>query len=103
MRCTVLGAGSWGTALGATLASKGFPVTMWDKDVPVLDAIAQQHENVRYLPGVPLPPTMTATPDVARALEGAELVVLAVPSQAMRRVAIEAKRHLHSGIPLCSV
>ncbi len=103
MRSTVLGAGSWGTALGATLASKGFPVTLWDKDVPVLDAIARTHENPRYLPGVPLPATVGATPDIARALEGAELVVLAVPSHAMRIVAIEAKRFLHAGVPLCSV
>jgi glycerol-3-phosphate dehydrogenase (NAD(P)+) len=103
MRSTVLGAGSWGTALGAVLAAKGFPVTLWDKDVPVLETIAQKHENARYLPGVALPPTLGATPDIARALEGAELVVLAVPSHAMRAVAIEAKRHLHAGMPLCSV
>jgi glycerol-3-phosphate dehydrogenase (NAD(P)+) len=103
MRSTVLGAGSWGTALGATLASKGFPVTLWDKDVPVLDGIAQKHENSRYLPGIQLPASLGATPDIARALEGAELVVFAVPSHAMRKVAIEAKRLLHGGVPLCSV
>jgi glycerol-3-phosphate dehydrogenase (NAD(P)+) len=102
MRSTVLGAGSWGTALGSVLASKGFPVTVWDKDVPVLEAIAQKHENTRYLPGVPLPRSLGATPDIARALEGAELVVIAVPSHAMRQVAIEAKRLLHSGTPICS-
>jgi len=103
MRCTILGAGSWGTALGATLASKGFPVCLWDKDAPVLEAIAHKHENTRYLPGLALPPTITAKPDVACALEGAELVVFAVPSQAVRQVAIESKRLLHAGVPLCSV
>jgi glycerol-3-phosphate dehydrogenase (NAD(P)+) len=103
MRSTVLGAGSWGTALGATLASKGYPVTLWDKDVPVLEQVAQKHENVRYLPGVQLPATLGATADIARALEGAELVVFAVPSPAVRKVAIEAKRHLHAGVPMCSV
>jgi glycerol-3-phosphate dehydrogenase (NAD(P)+) len=103
MRSTVLGAGSWGTALGAVLAAKGSPVVLWDKDVPVLETIAKTHENARYLPGVALPPSLGATPDIARALEGAELVVLAVPSHAMRAVAIEAKRHLHAGVPLCSV
>jgi len=50
MRSTVLGAGSWGTALGSVLAAKGNPVTLWDKDVPVLEQIAQRHENARYLP-----------------------------------------------------
>lgn len=103
MRCTVLGAGSWGTALGALLASKGCSVTLWDKDVPVLEGIGRAHENARYLPGIPLPPTLGATPDISRALEGTEMVVLAVPSHAMRSVAIEAKRFLHAGVPLCSV
>jgi glycerol-3-phosphate dehydrogenase (NAD(P)+) len=103
MRSTVLGAGSWGTALGATLASKGYQVTLWDKDVPVLEGIVRSHENARYLPGIALPPSLTATPDIARALEGSELVVFAVPSHAMRAVAIEAKRHLHAGTPVCSV
>jgi glycerol-3-phosphate dehydrogenase (NAD(P)+) len=102
MRCTVLGAGSWGTALGATLASKGYPVTLWDKDVAVLESIAQKHENARYLPGIPLPSTLGATAEIARALEGADLVVIAVPSPAMRTVAIEAKRLLHAGVPICS-
>ncbi len=103
MRSAVLGAGSWGTALGAMLASKGFTVTLWDKDVPVLEAVAQKHENTRYLPGVQLPLKLGASPDISRAMEGAELVVFAVPSQAMRLVAIEAKHMLHAGIPLCSV
>jgi glycerol-3-phosphate dehydrogenase (NAD(P)+) len=103
MRCTILGAGSWGTALGATLASKGFPVCLWDKDAPVLQAIAQKHENTRYLPGLALPASLAAAPDMARALEGAELVVFAVPSQAVRQVAIEGKRLLHAGVPICSV
>ena len=103
MRSAVLGAGSWGTALGAVLASKGFTVMLWDKDVPVLDDVAQKRENTRYLPGVQLPSSLGATPDIARALEGAELVVFAVPSHATRLVAIEAKRLLHAGIPLCSV
>ncbi|HTT70966.1 MAG TPA: NAD(P)H-dependent glycerol-3-phosphate dehydrogenase, partial [Anaeromyxobacteraceae bacterium] len=103
MRSTVLGAGSWGTALGATLAGKGFPVTLWDKDVPMLEAIARQHENPRYLPGVALPATLGATADIARALEGSEFVVFAVPSPAMRLVTIEAKRFLHAGVPMCSV
>ena len=103
MRCCVLGAGSWGTALGALLAGKGFPVTTWDKDVAVLDEIARTRRNERYLPGVALPPAVLATPDLARALEGAELVVMAVPSFAVRQVAIEAKRLVHAGTPVVCV
>jgi glycerol-3-phosphate dehydrogenase (NAD(P)+) len=103
MRCAVLGAGSWGTSLTALLAGKGFPVTMWDKDTSVLEEIARSHRNERYLPGVVLPAGARATPDLARALEGAELVVMAVPSFAVRQVAIDAKRLVHAGTPVVCV
>ena len=103
MRCTVLGAGSWGTALASLLAGKGFAVTAWDKDTAVLEDIQKNHRNERYLPGVTFPTSLRATSDVAKALEGAELVVLAVPSHAVRPVAIEAKRHVHAGTPIVCV
>jgi len=103
MRCTVLGAGSWGTALGALLAGKGYTVTAWDKDGAVLDDIQKHHRNERYLPGIALPAKLHAHADIARALEGAELVVLAVPSHAVRPVSIEMKRHVHSGTPIVNV
>lgn len=103
MRCTVLGAGSWGTALASLLAGKGYGVTTWDKDQAVLDDIAKNHRNERYLPGLALPPGLRAVGDVAKALEGAELVVLAVPSHAVRPVVIEAKRHVHAGTPIVCV
>jgi glycerol-3-phosphate dehydrogenase (NAD(P)+) len=103
MRCTVLGAGSWGTALASLLAGKGHGVTAWDKDQAVLDDIARNHRNERYLPGLALPSNLHATPDVAKALEGAELVVVAVPSHAVRSAAIEAKRHIHAGTPAVCV
>jgi glycerol-3-phosphate dehydrogenase (NAD(P)+) len=103
MRCTVLGAGSWGTALAAQLAAKGYAVCTWDKDVAVLDDIARNRRNERYLPGVALPATLHASADVAKALEGADLVVVAVPSHAVRQVAIEMKRHVHAGMPIVNV
>ncbi len=103
MRASVLGAGSWGTALGALLAGKGFEVTAWDKDPAVLEDVAKRHRNERYLPGLALPAGLHATPDVQKALEGAELVVMAVPSHAVRQATIEAKRHVHAGTPIVCV
>jgi glycerol-3-phosphate dehydrogenase (NAD(P)+) len=103
MRCCVLGAGSWGTALASLLGGKGFPVTAWDKDGSVLEDMVRNHRNERYLPGVVLPPSVLATPDLPKALEGAELVVLAVPSFAVRQVVIEAKRLIHAGTPVVCV
>jgi len=102
MRSTVLGAGSWGTALASVLASKGYPVMLWGRDAPVVEAISGRHENPRYLPGVTLPASLGATTQLGKALEGAELVVLAVPSFAIRQVAIESKHHLRAGVPLVS-
>src|SRR5512137_2020740 len=102
MRSTVLGAGSWGTALGGLLAGKGYPVTLWDADVAQLETVVQQHENTRYLPGIRLPDGLGATPRLEEALEGAELVVLAVPSHALRAVAVQARPLVRSGVPVCS-
>lgn len=103
MRCSVLGAGSWGTALAGLLAGKGYTVTAWDKDTGVLEDLEKRHRNERYLPGLALPPTLHASGDMSRALAGADLVVIAVPSPAVRPVAIEAKRHVHAGTPIVCV
>ena len=103
MQATVVGAGSWGTALGAVLASKGWPVAIWDIDPVPLAGIGSSNENARYLPGIPLPPTLRPEADLAKALDGSELVVLAVPSHAMRIVAERAKDLLPTGVPICSV
>lgn len=103
MRATVIGAGSWGTALGAVLAGKGWPVVMWDIDPVPLASINEAHENARYLPGLTLPTSLVAEGDFAAALDGAELVVLAVPSQAMRSVAARMVEVLPAGAPIVSV
>ena len=103
MQATVVGAGSWGTALGAVLAGKGWPVAIWDIDPVPLAGIGTSNENTWYLPGIPLPPTLRPEADLAKALDGSELVVLAVPSHAMRIVAERAKDLLPTGVPICSV
>lgn len=103
MRTTVLGAGSWGTALASLLGNKGHVVTAWDKDTKVLEDLAQRHRNERYLPGIPISTNVHSSPDIHKALEGAELVVLAVPSHVVRSVSIEMKRHVHAGTPIVCV
>ncbi len=81
-RVTVLGTGSWGTALGAVLARHGVPTTMWGRDAAQVEGIEQRHENARYLPGIALPPTLRATTDFAAAVADAELLLVVVPSHA---------------------
>lgn len=81
----VFGAGSWGTAFSLVLADAGHDVTLWARRADVCDTINHERENVEYLPGVTLPGRVRATADPAEAAAGAELVVLAVPSQTLRQ------------------
>jgi glycerol-3-phosphate dehydrogenase (NAD(P)+) len=84
-RIAVLGAGSWGTALAALIARHGHHACLWGRDADVVAAIDQRHENPHYLPGIALPDTLRATTDLAAALHGADLVLVAVPSHAFTR------------------
>jgi glycerol-3-phosphate dehydrogenase (NAD(P)+) len=79
----VFGTGSWGTAYAAVLADSGTTVRMWGRRQEVVDQI-NAGSNEDYLPGIALPPGITATADQAEAAEGADIVVLAVPSQTLR-------------------
>ncbi|MBL8929236.1 MAG: NAD(P)-dependent glycerol-3-phosphate dehydrogenase [Kineosporiaceae bacterium] len=101
MRCAVLGAGSWGTALGGILAAKGWPVTVWDIDLEVLEDIRISGRNSRYLPGIDLPGTLTAEAALSVAVADAQLVVLVVPSHVTRRVAEQLGPHLHPDALVC--
>jgi glycerol-3-phosphate dehydrogenase (NAD(P)+) len=84
MSVAVLGAGSWGTAFAKVLADAGQQVTIWARRPAIAVGIREQHVNHDYLPALRLPPQVTATVDPREALAGAELVVLAVPSQTLR-------------------
>ena len=79
-KAAVFGAGSWGTAFALVLADAGHDVTLWGRREDLCAAINEKHENPEYLPGVELPQTIRATHEPAVAAEGAELVVLAVPT-----------------------
>jgi glycerol-3-phosphate dehydrogenase (NAD(P)+) len=83
-RAVVLGAGSWGTAFAKLLADAGMGVTVWARRPEVAEAITERHSNPDYLPGITLPAQVRATTDAASAIRGADLVVLAVPSQTLR-------------------
>jgi glycerol-3-phosphate dehydrogenase (NAD(P)+) len=82
-RAAVLGTGSWGTAFAATMADAGTEVVMWGRRQEVVDAVNAGHNDV-YLPGITLPAGLRATSDAVAALDGADIVVLAVPSQTLR-------------------
>ena len=97
---TVLGAGSWGTALAALLARNDFPTTIWGRNAEQIAAIAQRHENTRYLPGIPLPHSLQATTDLARAVESADLLLVVTPSHAFNQTlhALAPHRRARTGV-----
>jgi len=83
-RVAVFGAGSWGTAFSIVLADAGNDVHLWGRREDVCETINAKHENTEYLPGIELPDTVVASHDPVEVLDGAEVVVLAVPSQSLR-------------------
>jgi glycerol-3-phosphate dehydrogenase (NAD(P)+) len=84
MRCAVLGTGSWGTAYAKVLGDAGNDVVLWARRPALAEAVTRSHENPDYLPGIVLPENVCATADPREAVAGAQLVVLAVPSQSLR-------------------
>ncbi|MCW2765324.1 MAG: Glycerol-3-phosphate dehydrogenase [Nocardioides sp.] len=83
-KIAVFSAGSWGTAFSIVLADGGNDVTLWARREEIAASINDDRQNPEYLPGVELPPTVSATHDVEKALHGADVVVLATPSQSLR-------------------
>lgn len=102
MRIAVIGAGSWGTTVAA-LAARTNPTVLWARRRELCEAINQQSENTDYLPGHRLPYTVRAVADLTEAVEGAQLVVMGVPSHGFRQVFRELAPALPAGVPILSL
>jgi len=102
MKIAVLGAGSWGTTL-ASLTAAGNETTLWARDADVADEVTRRHRNPDYLPDVELCRDLRASVDPDVALRGAELVVVAIPSQYFRSVVELARPFLPSSAAVVSV
>ncbi len=83
-RVTVLGDGGWGTALAVTLARKGLDVTVWGAFPEYVEEVRRTRVNRKFLDGIDLPEALALEADAAKATEGAELVVVAIPTKFMR-------------------
>lgn len=90
----VLGAGSWGTALAVHLGRQGHAVRLWARDPRLVAEIQRRRANAIYLPDVTLPDPVTVVEGLEPALEGIDVVVLAVPSHGCRAVMRAAAPHL---------
>jgi glycerol-3-phosphate dehydrogenase (NAD(P)+) len=85
MNISVLGAGAWGSALAVALAGR-HDVTLWARDPAQIAAMVAAHSNTRYLPGIAFPSGLALSADLAAAIAGAELILVATPSGAFRSV-----------------
>ena len=90
MRCAVIGAGAWGTALADLLARNGHNIVLWAREPDVAESVNGRHENVRFLAGHTLAPSLRATTSLANAVADAEFITYAAPSHVLRVVARES-------------
>jgi len=99
-RIAILGAGAWGTALAAVARRAGRAVVLWGRNGADLAAIAQRGRNERYLPGIELPAGIEVEADLARAVAGADCVLMVTPSPTLRSMARAIAPHLPATAPV---
>ena len=98
MRVAVLGAGAWGTAMGVALAAD-HEISLWGRDPAQCRKLEADRVNIRYLPDVAIPESVRITPDIGSALERSGLIVVAVPTSALREtLRLVASTHSLSGV-----
>ena len=94
---TVVGAGSWGTALAIQLAREGHATKLWGRDGAQLDAMRRARCNARYLPDAAFPASLRVVDELSEALNGAGDALIAVPSHSFRATLESIKPHLSQG------
>ncbi len=96
----IIGGGSWGTALAVNLGRRGVPVRLYMHEVELVNRMLLRRDNPVYLPGVPIPETVTPTHELATAVSGVSLVVFAVPTPFARAVHGALAGQLGSRVPV---
>lgn len=100
---SIIGAGSWGTALSVMLSKKGHTVSIWDKNQELLHELDEERENKRYLPGVIVPQNINVFYDPIECIKGAETIVIGVPSHAVRDVCRTIGSHIQKDQTIVSI
>lgn len=99
---TVLGGGSWGTAV-ANISVRNTPTLLWARDAATVEGINERHCNERYLPEWSLHRRLRATTDLEEAITYADVLVLGIPSHSCRTVLEQAAEHLRPWVPVVSL
>ena len=100
---SVIGAGSWGTALAVLLANNGHQVTIWSHDPHEVEMLSTKREQQEKLPGVKLPDNVSVLSDMEASLTGKDVVVMAVPSPVVRSVAKQMAPYISDGQVIVNV
>lgn len=100
---SVIGAGSWGTALAVLLANNGHEVTIWSHDPHEVEMLSTKREQQEKLPGVKLPDNVNVLSDMKESLTGKDVVVMAVPSPVVRSVAKQMAPYISDGQVIVNV
>jgi len=100
MNISLLGTGSWGTALAIQLARREHQVTLWGHRTDAVAAIDQQRENVRYLPGVKLSNNIRLESSLTTTVKGCDALLIATPSHAFREILQQIKTDIDSSTTL---
>lgn len=96
-KISVLGAGSWGTALALLLNNNGHDVTIWSILPEEIEQLKAAHENTRCLPGVKIPESIKLTADASLATSDKDVLVMAVASPYVRKTAHHLKDYIKDG------
>ena len=96
-KIALIGAGSWGTALSKVVTDNGHDTCVWSIDQREIDMLREKHQQVEKLPGVILPEGIFYTTDLAEAIKGRDMLVLAVPSPFARSTAQKMKEFVEPG------
>jgi glycerol-3-phosphate dehydrogenase (NAD(P)+) len=98
---SVLGAGSWGTALAIHLASIGHPTMLWARDPEQLHAMAQTRENKRYLAGITLPPALQLSASLQDCVKQADILLICTPSRSFVPLLQSIQASLKANTAIC--
>ena len=102
MQVAVIGGGAWGTTMAAMVSARA-DVVLWAREDEVVEAVNTRHENTVFLPGVDLPASLRATPNLEEAVQGRDVVIMAVPAQHVRSVGRALVGLLPSAVPVVSL
>jgi len=96
MKISIIGSGSWGTAIGIMLAENGHSVTLWSHTQAESDALREQKENRSFLPGFEIPASVVYTSDLSLSKDS-DIIICATPSFAVGHVMKALKSHIQPG------